>query len=96
MSLQAVMMLITGLFGGLVWAAPAPSMPRSSTIDLGYSQYQGMSLPNGIDQYLGMRYAKPPLGELRFRAPQDPETTLGILDASSVMLLNLGTSTESN
>lgn len=41
-------------------------------VDLGYAQYKGLRTPNGIDKWLGMRYAAPPLGDLRFRAPQDP------------------------
>ena len=41
-------------------------------VDLGYSRYLGTALPNGISQWLGIRYAAPPLGELRFRAPMDP------------------------
>lgn len=41
-------------------------------VDLGYTQYKGIRTPNGIDKWLGMRYAAPPLGDLRFRAPQDP------------------------
>lgn len=42
------------------------------TVDLGYSQYQGAAVENGINQYLGMRFAAPPLGDLRFRGPADP------------------------
>lgn len=42
------------------------------TVDLGYAQYKGFRTSNGIDKWFGMRYAAPPLGDLRFRAPQDP------------------------
>ena len=41
-------------------------------VDLGNTRYLGTALPNGISQWLGMRYAAPPLGDLRFRAPVDP------------------------
>ena len=41
-------------------------------VNLGYSQYLGTAIPAGITQWLGIRYAAPPLGELRFRAPADP------------------------
>jgi hypothetical protein len=47
----------------------------SSTVDLGYSRFQGTLLSSGISQYLGMRYASPPLGQNRFRAPQPPQNT---------------------
>jgi carboxylesterase type B len=44
----------------------------SPIVDLGYSKYQGTPLQNGITQWLGIRFAAAPLGNLRFRAPQDP------------------------
>ncbi|KAK5144433.1 hypothetical protein LTR04_001558 [Oleoguttula sp. CCFEE 6159] len=40
-------------------------------VDLGYTQYQGVKLAAGVNQYLGLRYAAPPLGDLRFRAPAE-------------------------
>ena len=50
----------------------------STLVDLGYTKYQGVGLAAGVNQYLGLRFAAPPLGNLRFRAPADPlrnETT---------------------
>ncbi|KAJ3754100.1 Alpha/Beta hydrolase protein [Lentinula raphanica] len=42
-------------------------------IDLGYAQYQGaFDSTNNLTNYLGMRYAAPPLGNLRWQAPQSP------------------------
>lgn len=59
----------------------------SHTVDLGYATYRGVRLAEeSVDQYLGMRYAAPPLGDLRFRAPQDPISESGIQNASSVNL----------
>lgn len=58
--------------------------PSKSLVDLGYAQYQGTLLSSGITQYLGMRYASPPLGDLRFRAPQPPQSSSGVQDAHSV------------
>ena len=43
----------------------------SAIVDLGYSQYQGNTY-RGVSQWLGIRYAAPPVGDLRFAAPQDP------------------------
>lgn len=44
----------------------------SETVDLGYTKYVGKALSNGISEWLGMRFAAAPLGELRFMPPQDP------------------------
>ena len=55
-------------------------------IDLGYAKYQGTSSPAGIKQWLGMRYAAPPVGDLRFAAPQDPVKEDKIIKANKVRL----------
>jgi hypothetical protein len=55
-------------------------------VDLGYSKYQGITLGSGVNQYLGIRYAAPPLGDLRFRAPAEPVTTSGIQNATVVRI----------
>jgi hypothetical protein len=72
-------------------AAVGGAIPRvrrqytpSATVSLDYATYQGIRLPAGVDQYLGMRYAAAPVGDLRFRGPKDPETVSGVQNASSV------------
>jgi len=45
--------------------------PISTIVDLGYSRYQGFEV-DGVNQWLGIRFAAPPTGDLRWRAPQDP------------------------
>ena len=54
-------------------------------IDVSYTRYQGTSLPNGISQWLGIRYAAPPVGSLRFAAPQDPPSDGSIQLANEVL-----------
>ena len=49
-----------------------------------HGKYAGTPLPNGISQWLGMRYAAPPVGDLRFRAPKDPESFSGVKPATAV------------
>jgi hypothetical protein len=53
-------------------------------VDLVYGRYAGSRLGNGVNQFLGMRYAAAPLGDLRWRAPQDPPVESGLHDANTV------------
>ena len=53
-------------------------------VELGYTTYLGTELQNGVTQWLGMRFATPPLGDLRFRAPEDPPAIKGVQSASAV------------
>jgi len=41
-------------------------------VNLNYTSYLGSALSSGITQWVGMRYAAPPVGNLRFAAPADP------------------------
>ncbi|QSZ31841.1 hypothetical protein DSL72_001410 [Monilinia vaccinii-corymbosi] len=54
------------------FAALTSNSTINTTVDLGYSQYLGTNSGTGVTQWLGIRYAAPPLGDLRFRAPQSP------------------------
>ncbi|KAF2640931.1 alpha/beta-hydrolase [Massarina eburnea CBS 473.64] len=61
----------------VVGAYPAISTRETVTltVDLGYEVYQGVrDTNNSIDVFKGIRYAAPPLGNLRFAAPQLPAT----------------------
>ncbi|WYZ34712.1 hypothetical protein EsH8_I_000988 [Colletotrichum jinshuiense] len=66
------------------------TLPRV-TVDLGYARYSGSVLPSGVNQFLGMRFAAPPIGNLRWRAPQDPEPKEGTTDAVDFGPICLGT-----
>ena len=74
----AVVLLLQIFTQALAQAAPQP------TANLGYSQYAGTFLSSGVSQFLGLRFAKPPTGDLRFAAPQPPESTDGVLQATEV------------
>ena len=64
------------------FAAPAQ---RTPIVDLGYARYKGTSDPaSGYDTYFGMHFAAPPVGDLRFRAPQPPlSSPHKLVDASN-------------
>jgi acetylcholinesterase len=80
------------LFCFLLQLLSASSLPTSletrdespPIVDLGYAKYEGVRLSAGVDQFLGMRYAAPPLGDLRFRGPRDPIPNFSVQSASSV------------
>ena len=63
----------------------------STVVDLNYTSYRGTSLANGVTHWLGLRYAAPPLGDLRFRAPQAPLQKKSIVDADEFGAICLGT-----
>ncbi|KAJ5491809.1 Carboxylesterase type B [Penicillium expansum] len=54
----------------------------STVVDLGYASYEGRTQSTGVTQWLGMRFAAPPVGDLRFAAPQDPLSVEGIQQAT--------------
>ena len=58
-------------------------------VDVGYTEYLGIALTNGISQWLGMRFASPPTGNLRFRNPIDPPVNKTVQIADEVRSMNL-------
>ncbi|KAF9871580.1 carboxylesterase [Colletotrichum karsti] len=51
-------------------------------VDLGYTKLQGVAEPSGATRWLGVRFAAPPTGQLRFAAPVDPPNTTDVVDNS--------------
>lgn len=76
----AISTLITPSTAGSIF----PRQTTGPVIDLGYAKYEGIALTNGVNQYLSMRYAAAPLGDLRFRAPAPPELVSGVQEAKEV------------
>jgi len=62
---------------------------KNPVVDLGYSKYQGNTGKDGVTQWLGIRYAAPPIGDLRFAPPKDPPKHGGIQKAFKVRLFLL-------
>ncbi|TFY52058.1 hypothetical protein EVG20_g10724, partial [Dentipellis fragilis] len=58
--------------------------PGFACVDLGYATYQSnVHLDDGTTSFLGVRYAAPPTGQLRFSAPQAPANVSEIQNATS-------------
>lgn len=68
--LMFVPAIVLGLFFRFAKRTDASNI--TLTVDLGYAKYQGVNSDNGVSQWLGIRYAAPPVANLRFRAPADP------------------------
>lgn len=69
----------------LVVATAFASIVRAvdTLVDVGYAQYRGAVVDPALEvsAWKGIQYGKPPVGNLRFAAPQDPEVT-GVIDAT--------------
>ncbi|KAG1888688.1 Alpha/Beta hydrolase protein [Suillus subluteus] len=65
-------------------ALEALATTNAPIIDLGYAQYQGsVDTATNTTSFLGIRYAAPPLGSLRWAAPQPPPTISGVQQANT-------------
>lgn len=53
-----------------------------SVVKTQYGTVKGIS-KNGVQTWKGIPYAKPPVGQLRFKAPDPPAAWEGVLDATA-------------
>ncbi|TFK49455.1 alpha/beta-hydrolase [Heliocybe sulcata] len=65
-------------------------------VNVDYAQYLGTARPGGVTDWLGIRYAAPPLGDLRFAAPQDPLVVDGVQIADKHGLICVSTPGDPN
>jgi carboxylesterase type B len=68
----------------------------NNVINLGYAQYRGKDIGNGVMRWAGMRYARSVsrVEGLRFTAPQDPIQEHSVVDATKFGPLCIGTGSE--
>ena len=76
--------------GTLAGALTIPNTTEAEApmVELEYATYKGTTLQNGVNQFLGIRYAEPPTGGLRWREPQDPVPESGEVTAATDVSLS--------
>jgi carboxylesterase type B len=73
----------TILFEAAIASLATLTLAVNPLVNVTYRSYQGTAQSNGITQWLGMQYADPPTGNLRFQAPQPPTTKSGVNHANA-------------
>ncbi|KZT28122.1 putative triacylglycerol lipase [Neolentinus lepideus HHB14362 ss-1] len=68
----------------------------SPLVNVDYARYQGTARPGGVTDWFGIRFAAPPLGNLRFTVPQDPLPEEGVQIADKHGLICLQTGAAAN
>jgi hypothetical protein len=64
---------VVALLIATVTAEPIPRAVKAPRVDLGYAVYEGsFDVNSSTNAFKGIRYAAPPVGKLRFAAPQAP------------------------
>ena len=64
---------------------------NNTIVDVDYARYRGVAMENGVTEWLGLRFAAPPLGDKRFARPKDPLPENEVTEAQSFGPLCLGT-----
>ena len=67
----------------LALAAPSAAQQVTPVVTTQQGQVQGLE-DEGIDSFLGLRYATPPTGERRFKPPVAPAAWQGVYDATAM------------
>lgn len=62
----------------------ACAVAEGPQVHLSYSSYEGTTYSNGVNAFLGMRYAAAPIGDNRLRRPRDPVAQKGLIAAKNV------------
>ncbi len=84
-TIRLIMRALSIIYSAVLFGCLLPSNAVDPLVDVGFTKYLGTALPNKVTQWLGMRFAAPPVGNLRFRAPADPPVNKSIQLADQVL-----------
>ncbi|EPT05372.1 hypothetical protein FOMPIDRAFT_1156199 [Fomitopsis schrenkii] len=79
---QLLQILVLGISPAIGVPFTSRDADTSPTVALDYGTYQGVT-SGQVTSFLGIKYAQPPVGNLRFAAPQPPTSFTGVADATS-------------
>jgi para-nitrobenzyl esterase len=81
-----VNLLLTAVTAGLLWQAhlcAAQTANNAFVAETANGQLRGVARPDGGAEFLGIPYAQPPVGELRWHEPLPAKPWSGVRDASA-------------
>lgn len=74
-------MLVVALASTAISAEPSSTNGRPAVVTTDHGDVVGVARPSGVNAYLGIPYAAPPVRELRWRAPQPAQPWQGQIHA---------------
>lgn len=72
-------------------AADTDNPQKTEVYSTAYGDVRGVVLGSGVELFTGIPYAAPPVGELRWKKPQDPEPWTSILECDTFAPMSIQT-----
>lgn len=72
-------------------AADTDNPQKTEVYSTAYGDVRGVVLGSGVELFAGIPYAAPPVGELRWKKPQDPEPWTSILECDTFAPMSIQT-----